>query len=298
MFSYFAYGLGIQSELAIPEFIAARCRCDVTIHINKNTTINDYLSEEVLAQAWAINISRKKALFYVKDVGVFLIQGGQKVIFISAPNASEQLIRLCLVGSVMGILLYQRGLLVLHASAVNIDGGAVAFLGKSGEGKSSTAAAFNARGYGIITDDVAPIILGKKPATINPAFPQIKISRESCAAVGYDFESLSLLHPSEEKRGYRPKQKFIQAPLPIRRIYILTSDSELGIEPLIPAKAVVELSRHSRPTTLFHSGDATHFLQCTTLAKEHTIFQLKRPRNLALLPELVNLVEEHITCKV
>ena len=47
----------------------------------------------------------------------------------------------------MGIVLYQRNLLVLHASAVNIAGGAVVFLGVSGEGKSSTAATFVTHGY-------------------------------------------------------------------------------------------------------------------------------------------------------
>ncbi|NEO30602.1 MAG: serine kinase [Symploca sp. SIO3C6] len=294
MFSYFAYGLGIHSDITIPEFIIAELRCDVTLNIKSNHNPTDYLPKEAVGQHWCLQLTRKEALFYVQDTGVFLVQSGNKIVIVPAPNASEQLIRFYLVGTVMGILLYQRGLLVLHASAVNIDGGAVAFLGVSGEGKSSTAAAFHTHGYSIITDDVAPVTLGKKTATISPGFPQIKLGSEIASTLGYNFESLVLLNSSDEKRGYRPRQEFTQKPLPIKRIYVLTSDSEFGIEALKPQEAVVELSRHSRPATLFQSPDAQHFLQCVNLVKECTLYRLKRPRNLALLPELVKLVEEDI----
>lgn len=294
MFSYFAYGLGIQSEIAIPEFIEAELGCDVYLNVESNHNPTDYLPQAAVGKPWCLKLTRKEALFYVKDTGVFLVKGGNKIVIIPAPDVSEQLIRFYLVGTIMGILLYQRGLLVLHASAVNIDGGAVAFLGVSGEGKSSTAAAFNAHGHNIITDDVAPVILGKEPATISPGFPQIKLDREIASTLGYDFESLLLLNSSDEKRGYRPRQEFPQMPLPIRRIYVLTSDSDFSIEPLKPQEAVIELSRHSRPATLFQSPDAQHFLQCVNLVKECTLYRLKRPRNLALLPELVRLVEEDI----
>ena len=60
----------------------------------------------------------------------------------------------------------------------------------------------------------------------------------------------------------------------------------------------MELVRHSRPTTLYYNGGASHFLQCATLAKECTIYRLIRPRNLSLLPELVKLVEEHVASNV
>lgn len=298
MFSYFVYGLGIHSELLIPEFISALVECDVTIHINQDKTVDDYLPEEATKEAWAIRVTPDKGLVYVKNVGIFLVDSGQKITIVPAPEASEQVIRHYLVGTVMSLLLYQRGLLVLHASVVNFNGGAIAFLGQSGEGKSSTAAAFYARGYNICNDDVAPVQLGQGAAKIDLGFPQIKLGRETATALGYDFESLLLLHPDEEKRAYCFQQELAQAPLPIRGIYVLTSGLEFRIEPLKPSEAVMELSRHSRPTTLYHSGGASHFLQCVALAKEHTIYRLQRPRNLNLLPELVKLVEEHVHCNL
>lgn len=295
MFSYFAYGLGIQSAVPLPEFVAAEAGCDVTVHIESNNyTPNDYVPLEAVDQPWYLKLTLEEAVLFCKDAGVFLVHGGHKVVVVPAPGACERTIRLYLVGTVMAILLYQRGLLVLHASVVDIDGGAVAFLGQSGAGKSSTAAAVHMRGHSFIADDVAAVSLGTDPATVFPGFPQMKLSPEVAVALGHDFESLLLLHPLQTKRGYRTTQQFPQAPLPIRRIYVLAEDAGLSIEPLKPQEAVIELVRHSRPTTLFHSGGATHFLQCANLAKELTIYRLKRPRSLSLLPDLAQLVEEHV----
>ena len=54
----------------------------------------------------------------------------------------------------MGILLHQRGRMVLHASAVNINDGAVAFMGHNGAGKSTTTFSFMASGYPLVADDI------------------------------------------------------------------------------------------------------------------------------------------------
>jgi len=50
-------------------------------------------------------------------------------------------------------ILAQLGHLVLHASAVEIDGRLALFLGDSGAGKSTLAASFHASGFGMLGDD-------------------------------------------------------------------------------------------------------------------------------------------------
>ncbi|MBE9065710.1 serine kinase [Leptolyngbya cf. ectocarpi LEGE 11479] len=301
MFSYFAYGLRIQSEIAIPEFITTDSDYDpqVTIHLEQERALSDHLPERVINEAGYFKLTRTDSVFYIRNVGLFFINAGAKIFMLPAPDVSESLLRSYLVGTVMGILLYQQGLLVLHASAVNIHGDAVAFLGVSGEGKSSAAAAFQAVNYDVMTDDVAPVILGGSAPILIPGFPQIKLSQESATVLAHDFESLSLLASTPIKRGYRPHQEFSHTSLPLKHIYVLTSDTDFGsgfgIERLSHQEAVVELSRHSRPSTLFHKPDVQHFLQCTSLAKACPVYRLKRPRNIALLPELVHHVENHLS---
>ncbi|NEQ83198.1 MAG: hypothetical protein F6K26_24195 [Moorea sp. SIO2I5] len=308
LFSYVAYGLGIHSALPIPEFIPAEVECDVTIHIQSNDystasavgqtrspnrKISDYIPKKVIQQPMALQLSPEEAVIYLKDTGLFLVQGGNRITIIPAAEASLSRIQTALVGTVIAILLYQRGLLVLHASVVNINGGAVVFLGNSGEGKSSIAAALHTQGYRIITDDVAPVTLDQGIAKVAPSFPQIKLSREVAKVLGYDQDKLALLLPKLNKPGYRLNQDFTEALLPIRCIYVLVSGSQLSIKRLKLQEAVMELSHHSRLNSLFDSEKASHLLQCAQLANKCSVYRLQRPRNLALLPELARLVAEH-----
>jgi hypothetical protein len=58
---------------------------------------------------------------------------------------------------VTAFLLAMSGRCVLHGSAVDIGGRAVAFVGASGQGKSTMAAMFCAAGATLVTDDVLPL---------------------------------------------------------------------------------------------------------------------------------------------
>lgn len=294
MFSYYAYGLGIHSEIEIPEFIEASMPKDVTITINKNASISDYLPTEAIEQPWALRLTREKAIVYVRETGVFLIDNGHKIVFIPASEALEKVARFYIVGTVMAILLYQRQFLVLHGSVINFDGEAVIFLGNSGDGKSSTAASLHAAGYNLVNDDVAPITLEDGRAILQPGFPQIKMSQATANALGYDFDSLPLIHPLEEKRGYRPQHNFLRSPLIVKRIYVLEYGVDFASTPIAASTAVMELSRHSRPTTLYHKGDALHFFQCANLVKQQTIYRLTRPKNLDLLPQVADFVAKDL----
>lgn len=57
-------------------------------------------------------------------------------------------------GTLLSFLLALRGAAVLHASAVEVDGAAVAFVGSSGMGKSTMATLLCAAGGRLVTDDV------------------------------------------------------------------------------------------------------------------------------------------------
>jgi len=64
------------------------------------------------------------------------------------PGAEEAILRLYLLGPVLGILLHQRGFLVLHASVVSMAGAAVVFWVKK-VGENQRLLPLNARGHGL-----------------------------------------------------------------------------------------------------------------------------------------------------
>lgn len=76
-----------------------------------------------------------------------------------APGADPGLAAVLTVGALCAFVLYLRGRLVLHASAVEHDGVAIAFAGASGRGKSTTAALACAAGARLVTDDLLTVTL-------------------------------------------------------------------------------------------------------------------------------------------
>jgi hypothetical protein len=73
---------------------------------------------------------------------------------VGAPEASPDLLRTFAQGAALATLLTLSEACVLHASAVEISGRAVAFAGASGSGKSTLAALCCAAGARLLTDDL------------------------------------------------------------------------------------------------------------------------------------------------
>ena len=73
------------------------------------------------------------------------------------PTVAPELVGILLAGVVSAFLLDLRGELVLHASAIERDGAALAFAADSGMGKSTLAALMCAAGARLVADDVLRI---------------------------------------------------------------------------------------------------------------------------------------------
>ena len=96
-------------------------------------------------------------------------------------------LRHLLLDQVLPLALSRSGRLVLHASAVHIPRlGSVAFVGPTGCGKSTLAAALGLRGCQILTDDCLVVdqseIRKKKPGSMAvPGYPGLRLWRDSAA---------------------------------------------------------------------------------------------------------------------
>jgi hypothetical protein len=190
--------------------------------------------------------------------------------------------------------------LVLHGSAISVDGLAVAFLGNKRSGKSCMAAALYAQGHQLVADDaVALDVDGSKSPVVLPAFPQFKLWPEAAAAsLGADPEALPRLHSRVEKRACQVTSKFARGSVPLGHIYLLDRGPSPEIEPLSPQETMIQLIRHSFVAQFgqqfLQSRGASHFLQCAALARNVPTYRLKRPVSLTLLPAIARLVEEHL----
>ncbi len=296
MYTYLAYGLGIHSALPLPELISpGEMGTDVVIQFGQL----DWPPSETKHTGSYFHLTAAQAYFFWDSIGCFLVRDGKEIIIDPLPGVEERVIRLPLLGVVMAVLLYQRGLLVLHASAVALSDGVVAFLGEKGQGKSTMAATLYARGHTLIADDVVALDIGSSgKCIVRPGFPQFKLWPDAAAAaLGDDPETLPRIHPQLEKRARLATDRFSQSLLPLKRIYLLSEGSTLDIKPLQAQEALVQLISNSYVARfgnqlLQGAAASLHFHQCTTLVKNVPIYCLNRPRSLPLLVEIAQLVED------
>src|SRR5437588_5282775 len=131
IYTYHAYGLNISSEIECPELIPAVGPADVRVRFG---LVPETL--ENAAPGVRYQVSARELLLTPDDVAHFWVTNGSDVVIQRAPGAGDEDIRVFLLGSVFGALLHQRGILPLHASAIETFLGAIAFAGPIGIGKS------------------------------------------------------------------------------------------------------------------------------------------------------------------
>lgn len=295
MFSYIAYGLGIHSALPLPELMASEAGEDVVVRLGKV----DRLPSSVDATGCGFWATAEEACHFLEDAGAFLARGGREIIVDPASAADERVLRLSILGPALALVLHQRGRFVLHASAIAMHGGAVAFLGGRGWGKSTLAAALYAQGHSLLADDVTALTVRMGCPTVLPGFPQLKLWPEVVVSLGQAPETLPRLHPLFEKRARRVTWEFSRMDFPLRCIYVLAPGPAPAIEPLRPQEALVELVRHWYGARfgielLRPSGLSSLFLQCGNLANRVPVCRLRRPSSLTTLRDVARLVEEHM----
>ena len=232
-----------------------------------------------------------EAYFSYAGIGSFLIRAGNQILIDPAPGVDEGSLRLFLLGNVLGTLAFLRGFLVLHGSAVAVNGRGVAFLGHSGEGKSTMAAAFSDK-YPLIADDVLVIRTDEAAPLICPAFPHLKLHSETAASLGFDPEKSSPGSPLEEKITPRVPEGFSVEPLPLKRVYLLEKGDVIELLPLSRPEAVIALLRYTYTLRSLKAGvnQRQHFRHSARLAREVPFRRLIRPHDLKDLPEIVRMV--------
>lgn len=295
MFHYTAYGLNISSVFPLPELMRAEAAADVTVRrgpVDRPPGVG----EGPDSSFWA---AEDEIRLFSEKLGAFRIQGGKEIVVDPAPGADEMTLRFVLFGSVLALLLHQRQCLVLHANTVAVQGSAIAFLGNSGQGKSTMSATLYTAGHSFVADDVTAVHLGANGPIVYPSFPHTKLCPDTVAFLGDAVEALPRLQAWSDKCLRPAARGFSLAPVPLRRIYVLTDGPQRQIEPLRPQEAFMELVRHTYPTVgqlLQLTGTTvSHFRLCEKFTQGVSICRLKRPRSLEALPALARFVAEDVT---
>lgn len=299
-YSYSVYGLGVRSFTPLPDLVEADRPGDVNVRLGSvlgSDAFNALRDVKVFKRpGLKSSVSPDGIALQLDRVGTFLIRNGSEVLVEPEQDVLEEDLQPFLTGPVMAILLHQRGLMVLHASSILMNGSAVAFMGNKGYGKSTLAASFCTRGYDLVSDDLVPVSFENDNALTVPGFPKIKLYEDSIESVGSDPEHFPLIHRFVEKRSFRCAGKFSTEPVKLACIFVLATDDGFGIRELGKVPAFLELTRH---TFLNHylealNAQTQHFFQCQRLLNAVPVFELKRPHRFDEMADVIAAVENQV----
>jgi len=238
-------------------------------------------------------ISRHNTLYFRQGgVGTFRIEDNSVVVDRDGA-ATNQAVAATVLGRVRNILLYQRGYFLLHGSAISIDDRGVAFIGFSGSGKSSIAAAMHANGHRVATDDTI-ITDFKDGISIVPSFPRLKLPKTTVDAL-----DLADHTPSDDEMWFRVEDGFERSMIPLTTVYVVEDD--LGkqapmIESMCSQSAMKRVLQHSVGRDLVEATgtEGRHFQECAKVVDGAVVKWLYRPDDFSQLPELVQVVEDDL----
>ena len=228
MNNYTAFGLQIASEPELPGLMPGNGNTEVTIRFGN---VPDHLLEPLKGKGVAYEINASSFLLNVPDVAKYLVNHGNEIVIDKQNNADDHDIALFTINTPIGALLYQRGYLPLHASAIAVNGGCAIFTGVSGVGKSTIFASFHKHGYQVVSDEVCAISLSEKGIPIvQPGVAYTYLWRDVLDYMGKDVNTLKHRNNNPEKYKLHIEERFCQEALPLKRIYVLTTKNTPGIE--------------------------------------------------------------------
>jgi hypothetical protein len=257
---------------------------------------------------WAFPDGTLWTQFYRTDTGYLLrfpaladftvSHTGLDVTATPVPGVSRQAVEHLYLNQVLPLALSRQCKLVFHASAVEINGTAVAFMGESGKGKSTLAASFATSGARFLTDDGLMVEARDGNYHVMPSHPSIRLWLDSkTALIAPDTPSAPALEFTSKARFLAGDRiAFCDSPRPLRRMYFLGDGSApaLAFQRLAPTDALIELVKHSFLLDIEEQATlAAHFDELSALASLPIYYRLDYPRRYENLAAVREAIIEH-----
>jgi hypothetical protein len=277
-YKYSVFGLNIQSEIEISELVTTFSNPDVIIRLGK---VPESLGEKSF-KGVCFEAIPGTLIIEAKNIARYIIIEGKEIIIEPEPNAKESSIRLFLLGSAMGALLHQRGILPIHGNGIQFNETGILFAGISGAGKSTLAAMMALRGFMPITDDISAIGFENDNPVILPGIPHLKLWNDSIQKMKLKTDGLKKVRDELEKYYYPTNNVFANKTIPLKKIYIMNINQQEGIalKSISGIEKFTVLKNHTYRYNYLKSMnlEENHFGLVTKLASKIEISRLFRNR--------------------
>ena len=269
-FHYIAYGLAIDSDVALPELettqrkssplLAGRLRIRIGQPPGRVREPRDWLLQTSLpdGQPW-MWAARQEQGFLLRYTGLadftVNLRGTEIALAHAEAVSSRDTLGHLLLDQALPMVLSLRGIPTLHASTVVTRRGVCGFLGATGAGKSTLAASFSTVGYPTLGDDCLAIKEDRGFFAI-PAYPGLRLWTDSAESLSTDWSDAPAVAHYTRKRRILSAPAIKSFPAGLERlavIYCLAREasgkgldgtngtSAPAIEPLRPNEVFLQL---------------------------------------------------------
>lgn len=292
MYTYAAYGLTIESAFELPELPTQQevtGKPDVVFRRGELAPVEHSIDGD---SGRRITADEDECRLTYDDFGTFRVIQGKRVVYDpkSQDVVGTKVVRRLFENEMLGVALHQRGRLVLHASAVAVNGEAALFLGPRGVGKSTTAAAFHQAGHPILEDDIVSVRFDDGTPIVDPGIPEMRL--EPDAVAGLHIEGTR--SHSDDGGSQKRYQQFdaVPDPAPLGGCYVLDDGETLRLTDIPEQGALFNLVNHTYTQGLLPDTHQTtvHFRQCTDIASEIPFQLLERPMDHEALSSVIDAV--------
>lgn len=273
-----------MSNLMLPIFLS-----DVTILYD--TIPIDLISPSARGVLW--QAATGCFLLEVPKVARYLVENGRSISIDPAPDVPPAMVEHHLGMLPMAALLYQRGMLAIHAAAVTNDQGVLLLAGDSGSGKSTLLTALLLRDWRMLADDLTIVGLNEQgQPVVYPTYSGIPLWPDTLTQLGIDPFPLPFIDAN--RRVFKPSVRPVSSPQLLRAIYRLNihSKSAIELEGLAGSACFRTLG-----TVLYNSHvadalcDRAAYLRCVSAIAHSVPFKiLRRPRGIWCVDELENVI--------
>lgn len=299
-FYYRGYGLLFSSEIELPELTPARPGpTDVSVTLGQQAAEALATLQDPAKAEFEFTRTPLGHVINLPDHAALLVPARDSVIVDLRDGCDLGLVRLFLIGSVIGILFHLRGQLVMHGAAIVHDERVSIFVGQSGAGKSTLAAHMGTRGFSILSDDTLPLSRQADGQFVGwPGSRVFKLWRDALDALGRDVQDLNAVQFRTDK-FFTPNAAVARdAPHPVTEVIVLERDDDITrprLDRLSDLEALQQINEHAyRPEYVELLGRETpHFQVTAALAGTVRTYRLTRPWDLGRMEETVDLMLDH-----
>ncbi|WP_053984373.1 phosphoenolpyruvate carboxykinase (ATP) [Niameybacter massiliensis] len=295
-YTYKVYGLTIESEIEIPEFLMDESE--------EKSTDKVYIRRRIMSAniKHAIHHGRKSYMspqdiwFNIPNVATYRITKGNHISYEPCKGCDKQLLKIFLMCSCLGFIMIQRKKVAIHGGTVVMRDKAIVITGDRGAGKSTLTTALRQKGYKFLTDDVAATTL-KDTLLVQCGFPYQKLCEDTMNKLGYDKMAYTSFEGDNKVKYIVPAfEDFQEVDTPLQAICeVVPSDVEqVGIEMIKGQEKLQYIMKNVyRAEFLPSLGLAPeYFKQCVEIAKHVQFYKIKRPRVGFTVEEQIRCIEE------